>query len=183
MSDQQTLISEETAAAVLAAQMRIIDAAVRQARRSGWCDEFERIMDQLFPDGPPDGSKDYVDSDGWSCRGRDRDGRDADGYDRDGYDRDGYDRRGYDQDGYSRGGYDQNGWNREGLNLEGQDRNSPEVRARYRFNYHGYDRDGYRPNGLDPWGHDREWNAAHGVDPYRFDENGVSIDGQRNRNY
>ena len=184
MTEQETLINvpvvandgpaaDAVAAAVLDAQMRIIDAAVRQARDNGWCREFEAIMGRLFPDGPPDGSKVFVDSDGLSCRGLDRDGYNQRGLDEEGYDREGRDRNGYDRDGY-----DRRGWNREGRNRDGQDRNDP---ALYGFDYFGYDRDGYNAEGRDPWGHTREDNLRDSLTPYRFDREGRDANGRTNR--
>jgi hypothetical protein len=158
MSDQTTVdvaSSQDDAvqSAVLAAQMAIIDAAVRQARNASWCGEFERIMDSLFPEGPPDGSKEYVDSDGWSCRGLDRDGFDRDGMDRDGYDRDGYHRE---------TGRDRSGFDRDGLHSAGYRRDSDEYRARFRFNRFGRDRDGFDRRGRNQDGLTREQISEHG---------------------
>lgn len=182
MSDQQhTTVTAEApadpvAAAVLAARMAIIDAAVRRSREQSWCGEFESIMRGLFPDGPPDGSKEFVDSDGWSCRGLDRDGYNEDGWDSDGYNRTGYNRHGYDRGGFDRDGWNQRGWNREGIHRDGRDRNSPELQAVYRFDGQGFDRDGYNRRGQDRFGYTREYNEARGGF-YRFDENGRDIDG------
>jgi hypothetical protein len=178
--------ADAVAAAVLAAQMRIIDVAVRNARTAGWCEEFERIMGQLFPEGPPDGSREFVDSDGLSCRGYDRDGYDRNGLDRGGWNRDGYDRRGYDRDGYDRDGWDHTGYNRDGYNRDGYDvdgfnadgftregvhRDSPEYRLRFRYDAQGYDRDGYDHGGYSRWGRTREQEQARGG-VYRYDERG-----------
>jgi hypothetical protein len=152
---QQTLITpndgpaaDAVAQAVLAAQMAIIDAAVRESRRQGWCTEFERIMGTLFPDGPPDGSAEYVDSDGWSCRDVDRDGYDRNGFhSQTGRNREGYDRAGWDAEGFNINGVDANGWRRDGWNADHTiNRDSDEYRARFRFNRNGYDRDGYNVN-------------------------------------
>jgi len=172
--------ADAVAAAVLAAQMKIVDVAVRNARSNSWCEEFERIMGQIFPDGPPDGAAQFVDSDGWSCRGLDRDGYNRDGLDRNGYNRDGYNQEGFNQDGYDRQGFNRRGWNREGRNRDGRDRNDPAIRAQYGYDYYGNDREGYNRNGNDPWGRSREENAELGLDPYRFDSNGHDIDGRRN---
>ena len=176
----QDAVTVAVSAAVLAAQMKIIDVAVRNARAQSWCGEFERIMGQIFPDGPPDGAAQFVDSEGWSCRGLDRDGYNRNGLDRDGYNRDGYNQDGFDRDGYDRQGFNRRGWNRDGLNRDGRDRNDPAVRTQYPFDYYGNDRDGYNRNGNDPWGRTREENAAAGLDPYRFDVDGHDIDGRRN---
>lgn len=192
MSDQQqdTVITandgpaaDAVAAAVLATQLKIIDVAVRRARDQSWCEAFEAIMAELFPDGPPGGGTEFVDSDGWSCRGHDRDGYGRNGLDRDDRDRDGRDRNGYDRDGYDRDGYNNAGWNREGIHRDGRDRNSPEVQAEYCFDYYGFDRDGYNRNGRDPWNRTREQNATAGPshNPYRFNAHGYDLDDRYNR--
>lgn len=191
MSDQQqdTVITandgpaaDAVAAAVLAAQNRIIDAAVRRARRDGWCTTFESVMSDLFPEGPPAGGTEFVDSDGWSCRGYDRDGYDASGRDDHGRDRDGWSRDGWDRDGYGRDGYNRRGWNRDGLNRDGRDRNSPEVQAVYRYDGWGYDREGFNASGTDRNGYDRATVEAQGG-VYRFDENRQDIDGRSRYDY
>ena len=165
-------------AAEVAVAMRIIDQAIRSARNQGWCTEFDNLMAQTFPDGPPDGSKEFVDSDGWSCRGFDRDGYNRDGLDSDGRDRDGrnargYDRDGYDRDGYTVHGYDRDGWNRERtINI-----NSPEYRARFRYDARGYDQAGFNANGLDRNGYGREEKARLDERTYVFDTDGWDVNG------
>ena len=217
--DQQattTMVSTEDTdpvrAAVIAAQMAIIDQAVRTSRDNGWCGEFERAMRIIFPDGPPDGSTEFVDSDGLSCRGYDREGYnrdgldrrgyDREGYNRDGYNRDGYDREGYnrygrDRDGYDREGFNADGWNRDGYNRDGLHRDSPEyaavVAASYRFDRFGYDREGFNSRGQTRNGLSREDAQAHADviyryavndNGYRLDVNGVDPDGyDRQGNY
>ena len=196
MSDQATVdvVSNEDTikAAVLATQMAIIDVAVRQARTQSWCGEFERIMGQLFPDGPPDGSKEFTDSDGWSCRGLDRDGFNRNGYDSDGFMRDGYsepapdgrdrqglDRQGWSRDGYGRDGFhretgrDRAGFDRDGVHTTGVRRDSDEYRARFRFDRNGYDRDGFTRTGRNRQGLTREQVAEYGEQlfVYEWDEN------------
>lgn len=181
MDQEQRTVDQDP---VLATQMMIIDRAVRSARDHEWCGEFERVMRQVFPDGPPDGGREFVDSDGWSCRGMDRDGYDRDGRNRDGYDRDGYDYRDRDRDGYDRDGYSYDGYNRDGWNRDGYDRHgftrdgihartglhrdSDEYRARFRYDAWGYDRDGYNRHGVDREGNRRDG----GISPYRYDEHG-----------
>ena len=180
-----TVPEDSTAAAVLDAQMRIIDAAVRSARRHEWCTSFESVMNQAFPGGPPDGSAEYVDSDGVSCRGVDRNGftiRRGDGFDAWGWDGDGYDRGGRDRDGYDRDGYDRNGFNRDGVNRDGLHRDSDEYRARFRYDRYGYDRDGYNRDGYDRDGTPRATVEAQGG-VYRFDENGLDPAGYNRYGY
>ena len=176
-----TVPEDPTAAAILDAQMRIIDAAVRSARRHDWCGSFENVMNQAFPDGPPDGSNEYVDSDGVSCRGRDRNGHDTgtgrDGpYDVWGRNAAGFDRMGRDRDGYDTNGRDALGFNRDGMNRDGLHRDSDEYRARFRYDYRGYDREGYNRDGYDWEGHPRATvEALGGV--HRFDEDGYDSAG------
>lgn len=210
MSDALTVdtaVSTEdvVAAAVLATQMSIIDVAVRHARRQGWCGEFDTIMGQLFPDGPPDGAKEFVDSDGRSCHGYDRDGYAENGYDRQGYDREGYTPNGMDRDGYNREGFDRHGYGRDGYNRDGWDRagfdrngvhttglrrDSDEWRARFRYDRYGYDREGFDRNGRNVRGLTREQVAEHADSLYVYEwvdryglatADGRDIDGYENR--
>jgi len=183
MSDQATTVDQE----VLTVQMAIIDRAVREARAQGWCGEFDRAMARIFPDGPPDGSTMFVDSDGWSCHGYDRDGfhrdsgTDREGYDRNGYTQDGYNRQGLnrqglnrygrDADGYDADGYDAGGWNRDGVHRGGYRRDSDEYRAQFRFDRWGYDRDGYDRSGHDRQSLTREQRAALDGVLYRYNWN------------
>lgn len=192
MSDQQnTVIMEATSvvpndgpaadavkAAEVAVAMKIIDQAIRSARTNGWCGEFDNLMRQTFPDGPPDGSREFVDSDGWSCRGYDRDGFNRDGFnaegrDREGRDPHGYDTDGYDRDGYTRHGYDRDGWNREHtVNV-----NSPEYRARFRYDRRGYDVDGFNEAGRDRNGYTRAQRRDMDATTYVFDTDGYDVNG------
>jgi hypothetical protein len=175
-----TVPDDPTAAAILDAQMRIIDAAVRSARRHDWCSSFEAVMNQAFPDGPPDGSAEYVDSDGISCRGMDRNGYAArsgdDEFDVWGRDAGGYDRGGRDRDGYGRDGFDAAGFNRDGVNRDGLRRDSEEYRARFRYDRYGYDRDGYNQEGYDREGNPRATVEVQGG-VYRFDAEGYDTVG------
>lgn len=184
-----TVPEDPQAAAVLEAQMRIIDAAVRSARRHDWCSSFEAVMNQAFPDGPPDGSAEYVDSDGISCRGLDRNGFRAqrgDGFDVWGLDSEGYNRGGRDRDGFDRDGRDALGFNRDGVNRDGLHRDSDEYRARFRYDRYGYDRDGFNRDGYDREGMPRAQvealGGAHrfdtdGLDPAGYNRHGFDRDG------
>lgn len=144
-------------------QLEMIDKAVRAARNGGWCEEFERSMRHIFPDGHPDGGDAlWLDSDGFTCRGFDREGFntagvDGRGYDREGY-RNGYDRHGFNREGFStygydvnghdRNGFDQNGIHRDGYDLAGNAVDSPEHQDwLYRFDTRGYDADGFNSSG------------------------------------
>jgi len=187
--------ADAVAAAVLAAQMKIIDAAVRNARQAQWCEEFERIMRELFPNGSPDGSAEFVDSDGVSCRGLDREGRDSEGFDRQGWNRDGYNRRGFDRDGFNRDGFNRygrdrdgydpqgfnaQGFNREGFNADGLHVNSPEYRERFKYDAWGFDRDGFNSYGQDRQGYERAAVEDRGG-VFRFDDRGRDVTGQYGR--
>lgn len=194
MSDQATAVDP----AVLAAQMAIIDKAVRSARSHSWCGQFESTMAHVFPDGPPDGSREFVDSDGFSCRGYDRDGYNRDGLDELGYNREGRDGAGFDRDGFNVEGWDRNGRDRDGYNVDGVDRtgftregvhaatgfhrNSDEFRARFRFDRYGYDRDGFDRHGYDREGLNRAQAEARGG-VFRFDENRLDVNGHNARGY
>lgn len=177
MSDQQqtaTVVANDgpaqdaVAAAVLATQMAIIDQAVRTARIQGWCGQFEEVMRGLFPDGPPDGSADFVDSDGWSCRGYNREGYNEQGFNAEGYDREGFTRDGRDAEGYDRNGYNRYGWTREGRDREGRSLTDPAIRAEYRYDRYGYDREGYNDRGMDRTGRTREWYAERNQDGFMY---------------
>lgn len=192
MSDQastvETTVDETVAAAVLAAQMTIIDAAVRQSRSQGWCERFEEIMGQLFPDGPPDGSKEFVDSDGWSCRNIDRDGFNRDGYDREGFNRDGFNGSGWGRDGFHREtGRDRAGFDREGVREDGLRKDSDEYRARFKFNRSGYDREGYDRDSRNRDGLTREQVAEYGDQLYIYewdqDHGLLTVDGMTTDGY
>lgn len=193
MSDQQSTVTDRpvwwtvpddpTAAAVLDAQMRIIDAAVRSARRHDWCTSFEAVMERAFPDGPPDGSVEFVDSDGYSCRGRDREGYDQSGYNADGFNREGFNYDGYDREGYGRDGFNAAGWSRDGWNREHTvNRDSEEYRARFKYDGQGYDADGFnregrhRDSGLSGDEH-AAWARRRAKRTYRFDQDGYDING------
>jgi hypothetical protein len=98
---------------VLAERQRIVDQAVRAARDTGYCEEFNRMLEHVLPEfviESPDGYTFAFDSDGVDCRGYRVEQRmrypsarhyGDDGYDVEtGYDRDGFSRTGYDSDGY-----------------------------------------------------------------------------------
>jgi hypothetical protein len=114
----------------------LVDKAVRAARVSGYCDQFEHVMRAIAPEFILTGTDRYgnrihraFDSDGQSCRGetvldvlRGRrgpivwspDGFDMDGYDRDGVSRNGYDRTGFDAEGWTSAS-DRDGFYRTGF--------------------------------------------------------------------
>lgn len=127
--------TDPTATAVAAERARWVDALVRESRRRGWCGEFEIFMRTAEPEHVGD----WYDSDGLSCRGRDRDGYDAQGIDRNGYNRAGFDRAGFDRDGFNAAGRDRNGRDRSGI--------WPHADDPYAYDPSGYDREG-----LGGWG-------------------------------
>lgn len=106
---------------VLAERQRIVDVAVRAARDSGYCDQFNAMLYLVMPEMTIEagGYHFALSSDGHGCNGNTlariiRDygggpkvydpttGYAPDGYDRDGFDVLGYDRDGYDADGVSK---------------------------------------------------------------------------------
>ena len=124
---------------VLAERQRIVDAAVRAARSSGYCETFNEMLDRVMPemvvhvDGYPYAfNSDGVDCHGYTVERRMRqsetrrtfgpDGFDQNGFDRDGFNRQGYDAEGYDAEGRGRAymrdrrpySYDRNGNNGSG---------------------------------------------------------------------
>ena len=106
---------------VLAERQRIVDAAVRAARDSGYCDQFNSMITLVLPEMTIDagGYHFALNSEGRACNGTTLDriireygggvkvfdpttGYAQDGYDRDGFDALGYDREGFDADGVSK---------------------------------------------------------------------------------
>ena len=103
---------------VLAERQRIVDAAVRAARDSGYCDQFNSMIALVMPEMTIEaGSYHFaLNSEGRSCNGNtlNRIIREYGGgpkvYDPEtGYAPDGFDRDGFDVLGYDREGYDANG--------------------------------------------------------------------------
>ena len=175
----------------LALQLEMIDKAVRAARNGGWCEQFERTIGYIFPDGHPLEAhhaygNPWLDSDGFDCRGYDHEGFNAQGIngqtgrDREGYDAAGFNRQGWNRDGFNRYGYnsdgrDREGFNAEGIHADGYDRagnpvDSPEHQDwLYRFDQNGYDVDGFNAAGFHQQsGLNREAHANR----FRHDRNG-----------
>jgi hypothetical protein len=113
-------VLESLSAEVLAERQRIVDQAVRAARDTGYCEEFNRMLEHVLPEfviETPDGYSYSYDSEGVDCRGYRVERRmrypssphyGDDGYDSEtGLDRDGFNRSGYDVDGF-----DARGWGR-----------------------------------------------------------------------
>lgn len=181
MSEQASTTNTPDAAiaeAIRELQAKAEDLAIRAARRHGWCNEVEKILAAIFPNGPLDGEA-FRTSDGVDCNGEMW--LDADGYNRAGFNRQGRDRDGFDSDGRDADGFD-----REGLDRAGIHRDSPE---RYRYNLNGFDADGFNADGYDWFGHTREQAAAQefiydrngrtreGFDQYGYDRHGYNVDG------
>lgn len=143
----------EIAAAILVERQRVIDIAARKARGSGWCEEFERIMEIVYPTQKP-----WLASDGLDCRGYDREGYKPDGFNRQGLDREGYDKSGYNVDGRDREGYDTVGFNADGVGRDGLTMFSPEYLAEFKYTRDGYDIQGYSRNGYNFSGLNRAQN-------------------------
>ena len=98
----------------LAERQRIIDAAVRAARETGYCDQFNRVVKLIMPEMlvniegtwlalDSDGACCHSSQDAWEYMGsrRRRPEYGPDGYDvHDDRDRDGFNRLGYDREGF-----------------------------------------------------------------------------------
>jgi hypothetical protein len=125
-----------------AERQRIVDAAVRYAARSDYCDTFNSLIAEILPEMAVEDANGYFhafNSDGEDCRGRHvsrildgfggpiitPDGYDAQGYDRDGRDRRGMDRNGRDEDGFTVS-YDRDGYMRNGFSYNETRRAWPE---------------------------------------------------------
>lgn len=109
----------------------MIDATIRYARESDLCEEtYEALARILEPFVPIDEDREYgedgfkyYDSDGYDCRGFDRNGYNDLGFDRSGYDKDGFAPNGRNRKGYDREGFDRNGYNKDGFDRYGTNRN------------------------------------------------------------
>ena len=151
---------------VLAERQRIVDAAVRYARLSGLCSEFERALSALMPEMADPTLGTWTDSDGVTCRGEEW--RDEDGFNRAGLDRDGYDRDGFHpQTGRNRDGFDRNGLDDDGLTADDP--------ARFKFDYAGRTVKSYTANRS--FIYDRRGRDVEGWDAY-----GYNVDGRYDRN-
>jgi hypothetical protein len=159
--------------AAAAERARIVDLAVRYARESGLCSEFERALDRLLPEERDDDTGTWLDSDGRGCRGEEW--RDEDGFNREGFDGEGYDHHGFNADGRDRQGFDRDGFDRHGLH-----RDDP---ARYTRNRSGrtreevlegwsfqYDRDGFDSEGWSSSGYNRNGQYSEAKDGYYHSE-------------
>lgn len=199
MSDETQATVDPVAEALRAEQVRIEDAAIGVARDNGWCDEIERALSALFPNGPswPNVQGYWTHSEtGRNCRGYvgydragfDRQGRTQDGYDRDGFDRQGHDRWGFDRDGNDRDGIHRDaperfrfnvaGWDAEGFNREGTDRYGYQRgQTPAQYTTFAYDRDGFNAEGFNAEGFNRDGYNAEGYDRRGYDAEGFNRDG------
>lgn len=165
---------DPVAAALAEQKAKIIDAAVREARRNSWCSEFERVLARIFPEGSGQPNGDWYDSDGMTCRGIDLEGFNSAGWDVDGYGRDGYNAYGLDRQGFNAQGVDQAGFGRDGVHLQtGIRRDSEEYTSRFRYDIRGYGVDGFTAEGTNRDGYTREQRAAQCV----YDVDGYNING------
>jgi hypothetical protein len=160
----------------------IINTGMAEAKRRGWCTEFERGLDLLFGQDAPERTSrgTWIGANGLDRDGYTIDGWDRDGYDADGYDVDGFNRNGWTMDGYNREGFNRNGYNRDHLDKWGL--------SEFRFNLEGWDADGFNREGRNRQGVDRDGFDDYGVnrdtgldregrDAYRFDRRGLDRDG------
>lgn len=117
---------------VRAERQRVVDLAVRAARRSGYCEQFNVMIAELYPELTIEvgGYTVAVDTDGRPCASRHEDAwtyygaRDS----RPSYGEDGYDRNGFDRDGFNRVGYDADGFD---ANDQGRSRSRTMRRTRW----------------------------------------------------
>src|SRR5689334_8380496 len=145
---------------VLAERQRIVDQAVRAARSTGYCEEFNRMLEHVLPEfviETPDGYAYSYDNEGVDCRGYRVERRmrypSAPNFGDDGYDVE----TGFDRDGFNRTGYDS-----EGFDARGQGRAYLRTRRWYK-----YARDG----------EGRAYLPCDDTDPERYDQERVFITG------
>lgn len=128
-----------------AALTAIVDRAVRVARDGNYCDAFEDIMGRAVPELAVSTEYDrrtggagstWVDSDGVSCSGHDREG-----YKNGFHWNTGTDREGYLSDGF----HAETGLDRDGFDRNGD--NPADPSTRYRFDRWGMDVDGFNSSG------------------------------------
>jgi hypothetical protein len=185
MSTETTATNvDEVTAALTEQKLKIIDAAVREARSNSWCSEFERVLQRIFPEGSDQPRGEWFDSDGWTCRGYDLEGFDRNGWTQDGYNRDGYTRDGYDRDGYNADNVNVHGFTRDGLHVAtGLHRDSDEFKARFIFDSRGYDFDGFNRDGRNRDGYTRqEWRDIR-QNQCQYDADGYNWQGRDRYGY
>lgn len=136
----------------LEALQGVVDLAVRAARASGYCDQFEETMSRVLPEfavTDRNGRLQWFDSRGMNCRRQSL----ADLVSRPGYDENGYDADGYDRDGYSTNGMNAAGDWRYGATPDSFTFNTKGVDAEGR-DYRGFDRAGRDKDGINRYGED-----------------------------
>jgi hypothetical protein len=171
MSDETQAVADR----LKAEQIRIEDLCLRLARDNGWCDEINRALNAMFPEGPswPNRYNTFTSSvDGRDCQG-------STVWDDQGYNRLGFDRDGRDRDGYDRAGLDLQGFNRDGIDTLGVHRDDP---ARFRYNVNGWDAEGYNAAGYDREGYTKANRPAR-VDQYVYDSFGYTAEGYNAHGY
>lgn len=164
--------SSDTTRILTPEELTIMDLAVREARRLGYCEAFEDVATIAF-NLPVEA---IVDSDDRSCQGYDREGWDSKGYDRAGFNKEGRDVSGRDKKGYDVNGFDRYGLNKDGVDAQGRDR--------YRFDRNGWDREGYNYNGHRRPA-SRDWYTAQMARPetdFRFSADGYSRPATEDKN-
>lgn len=140
----------------------VMDRAVRAARKNFWCESFDSIAASVFNVS----ANDVVDSDGFSCKGYNRQGFNAEGWNRDGFNAEGFNKSGFNAKGFDKEGYDRYGLNKDGVDRKGRDK--------YRFDSEGFDQDGYDWYGSRRRAN-RDWYAKQAAKPdadFKFDEAG-----------
>lgn len=165
--------TDPVAEALAGQKAAVIDRAVREARHKGWCDEFERVLTQVFPDGSGQPRGEWYDSEGLTCRGFDHEGY------RNGFNDRGWDREGFNADGYDAAGYNRQKVNRAGFNAEGIHAATGKTMAEFLGEFK-YDRNGRDVNGWDRYGQNRDGYTldhllASGM--YQYDAEGYNADG------
>lgn len=122
-----------------AERQRIVDAAVRAARDSQYCDTFNTIIARLMPEmvASIGGYRYALDSDGRCCAQRDSDQRSAWGYlmgENDSHGAETYDAGGYSlETGRDRDGFDRVGYDAEGFDANDRGRAYQRVQRRTRW--------------------------------------------------
>jgi len=150
----------------LAERKRIVDLAVRKARRSGYCGVFDEMARDMFPDMVAEGNR-VEDSDGRTCS--EDEWRDADGFDRNGINAAGFNRDGWDKDGFNAAGVNADGVDRDGFTADDPARFIRNLFGRTheeeaeRHGPYEYARDGYDVNGYNRSGYDRsgQYNSRY----------------------
>lgn len=170
----------------LAERQRIVDLAVRAARESGYCDQFNRVIRQVMPEMliNIDGTWLALDSDGACCHST----QDAWEYmgsrhHRPEYGPDGYDiHDDRDRDGFNRVGYDRDGFDAEGRGTHYLRDNRPvpldrivSVRDEMNDTTSGYTPQTWREQGYNDPYMERVYGTGYGQTSYRDADGNIRI--------